>query len=88
MFLEFGGFYPPFYPLFCGRAQKRTGPKPCPVSILFLGAELVLAHRAEGALEIVTDFFPLLALFFFVVDPATDFADIFHGYFLLVILNE
>ena len=55
---------------------------------LFLGAELVFTDCAEGAFEVISDFFPLLALLFLVVDPATDFTDIFHGYFLLVILNE
>jgi hypothetical protein len=65
---------------------KRTEPKLCPFSILFFNAELVLAHSAEGALEIVADFFPLLALLVFIKDPAADFADIFHGYFLLIIL--
>ena len=55
---------------------------------LFLGAELVFTDSAEGAFEVISDFFPLFALLFFVVDPAANFADIFHGYFLLVILNE
>ena len=54
--------------------------------VLFFHAELVLAHSAEGALEIVADFFPLLALFFFVVDPATDFTNIFHRKFLLILV--
>ena len=52
---------------------------------LFFNAELVLAHSAEGALEIVADFFPLLALFFFIKDPAANVADIFHWDFLLII---
>ena len=62
VFLEFGGFYP----LFCGGTQKRTEPKSCPSCILFLGAKLVLAIGAEGALEIVAHFFPLLALLVFI----------------------
>jgi hypothetical protein len=51
--------------------------------VLFFHAELVLAYSAEGALEIVADFFPLLVLFFFVVDPAANVTDIFHWVFLL-----
>ena len=50
---------------------------------LFLGAELVLTHSAEGALEIVADFFPLLALLVFIKDPAANVTDIFHWVFLL-----
>jgi hypothetical protein len=46
--------------------------------ILFFYAELILAYSAEGALEIVADFFPLLALLVFVKDPAADFTNIFH----------
>ena len=45
---------------------------------LFFNAEPVLAHSAEGAFEIVTDFFPLLALLVFVKDPAADFTNIFQ----------
>lgn len=52
--------------------------------VLFFHAELVLAYSAEGALEIVADFFPLLALLVFIKDPATDFTNIFHVGFLLI----
>ena len=51
---------------------------------LFLNAELVLADTAEGALEIVADFFPLLALLVLIIDPAADFANIFYWFFLLI----
>jgi hypothetical protein len=49
----------------------------------FFGAELIFAHGAEGTLEVVTDFFPFLALLVFVEDPAADFTNIFHRDFLL-----
>ena len=64
--------------------QKRTEPKSCPSCILFFRAELVLAHSAEGALEVVADFFPLLALLVFVEDPAANVTDVFHKDFLLL----
>ena len=57
----------------------------CPFLYLLFGAKLVLAHSAEGALEVIADFFPLLALLVFIKDPAADFTNIFHVGFLLMI---
>jgi len=55
---------------------------------LFSGGELILANVAELTGEIFGKIFPLDALLFFVVDPAANVTDIFHGVFLLLYFND
>ena len=50
---------------------------------LLFGAEIVLADAAELAGKIFGEIFPLDALFFLVVNPAADIANVLHCYFLL-----
>lgn len=45
---------------------------------LFFRAEIVLADAAEFAGEIFGEIFPLDALFFLIVDPAADVANVLH----------
>lgn len=46
--------------------------------MLFGRAELVFAYAAEFALEILGKVFPLNAGFLFVINPAANFAYVFH----------
>ena len=74
--------------------QKKPDSLNCPADFHLFGGELVLAHHAQGALEVFGDILPLGAgsdaalgvTQLLVIFPAADVADILHNSFLHVVV--